>query len=123
MNKLIQSFEEGCEVNNIGTNVPDCSGIPEQYREPVEAFYKLMVIADAQKQGKKQDWDNAKELKFQPWFDLRTPKGSPAGSGFSCYDFACDDTGSFVGSRLSVGSAEEAKHMGTQHIDLYKALK
>lgn len=123
MAHLIQSFEEACERLGIEASLPDVSNIPERFREGTTAAYKLMVITEAQNEGHVFDWNDYDELKYQPYFDLETYGDAPAGSDFSFVACVCDCTFSRVGSRLALRSAEEARHMGTHFIDLYRALR
>ena len=113
-------FEAACKALKISTNLPDVSGIDEDFRKPVLAHHQLMVIIKAKKAGHKFDWNNNGERKYSPWVDLETYGNAPAGSGFSFCDCDHDHTFSSVGSRLSSRSSEDAKQIFDENIDLYR---
>lgn len=122
MNKLIETFEEGCEGCDVSTALPDVSMLDPRHQGAVTAFYKLLIMTEAQRGCVIPNWNN-NETKWQPFFDLETYGNAPAGSGFSFDDCAYGCASSSVGSRLVLFTEEEAEHFGTKHIDLYRELR
>jgi len=108
--KTIKTFEDACRKENIDPEkLPDVSMLPEEFRKPVVAAYKLMIIFRAINNGWTPDWNNHNQWKYYPWFSVLS-----SGFGFSAsyYGDACTDTG--VGSRLCTDSSEKALYIARQ---------
>lgn len=82
--------------------------------EDEKAYRGLKLVAEVLNEGWKPNWDDPKELKWVPYFNM-------TGSGlvFCCAD--CWGSHSDVGSRLCFRSRELAEYAGRQFIDLYRA--
>ena len=108
--KTIKSFEDACTKLGIDpAKLPDVSMMPEEFRKPVIAGYKLMVIYQAINNGWKPDWSNWSEYKYYPWYDVLS-----SGFGFSDSYFDCTVASAGVGSRLCTDSSEKAMYIAEQ---------
>jgi len=108
--RTIKTFEDACTQLNIDqVDMPNLSLIPEEFRKPLMAAYKLMVIYKAINNGWVPDWNDDDQYKWFPWFGVLS-----SGSGFSdsCSDYGC--TGTSVGSRLCTDSSEKARYIAEQ---------
>jgi hypothetical protein len=109
----INSFESACEAENLDpkTVIPDFAFFPEEDRQAMIDHAKLVIVVKAINRIRKfvADWSNPNQLKYTPWFDMR----SSSVGGFSYHDYDGWTTGTGVGSRLCVGSVEDAEHVGT----------
>jgi len=108
--RTIKTFEDACAHLNIDpANVPDLSMIPEEFRKPLQAAYKLMVIYKAINNGWVPDWSDDGQRKWFPWFGVLS-----SGSGFS-YSHSHYGYGlTTVGSRLCTDSSEKAEYIAEQ---------
>ncbi len=108
--RTIKTFENACAQLNIDpANVPDLSMIPEEFRKPLIAAYKLMIIYQAINNGWKPDWSDDDQYKWFPWFGVLS-----SGSGFSHSFSHYYCTHSYVGSRLCTDSSEKAEYIAEQ---------
>ena len=94
--------------------------LPEEYRKPVIAQYKLNVIADVLNGDWKPDYTNRSQWKYFPWFEVKANKKCLSGSGLSFYDTDCWTTNTAAGARLCFKDAETAEYAGKQFADIYK---
>ncbi len=53
------------------------------------------------------------QVRFHPWHRINRDKSLPSGFGLSSYDYADTHSITLVGSRLQVGSEEEAEYIGS----------
>lgn len=113
----VKTFEDAMEATGR-KEMPDFSSFPEDMRKHFEALFKMVVIVEALNEGWKPDWDNYREAKYYPWFDL-----SP--SSFAFFASLCDDVFAFAGSgsRLKLKSGELAKYCGEQFKDIWKDIQ
>ena|SRR5689334_9094293 len=114
----IETFEDACKALNLGDPaavLPNLDFFPEHHRKALTAHAKLIIIAEAMNEGWKPDWDNNKQWKYYPWFDMR----NSSGVGFSFVDCVNGDSASSVGSRLCYRTRELAEYAGKQFQDLY----
>jgi len=114
----ITSFKHACTLLKKLTgkdysNLPVVVGIVEHLQEPIVSQYKIWVIAEAAREGKKLTRG------YYPYFWLDRP-GS--GSGFSCCDCCCDYDHSYVGARLEFPDYDSAIYAGKKHTALYKSV-
>jgi len=114
----IKTFEEACTKLNIPPTLPDVSMLREQNQKAVVANYKLDVIQEAINEDWKADWNNWDQRKYYPWFQK-----SSSGVGFSFLGCTRDYAFSGVGSRRVFPSAEIARYVGDQFIELYNDAK
>lgn len=120
----IFTFEDVCAEagknpkDYIIPNREQFKGTDEEYDEAVGvvAFSKLQLICKVFREGVVLDWNNTSQRKYFPWM-LHT-----AGSGFSFFGYGCGRTSSSVGARLSVDTAEKARHIGLHFADVYNQL-
>lgn len=124
MTEIKDQFEAACKILNIEpTALPVVDHLPEDEQKPIIAHYKLMkVIAAKNKINNdwKPDWNDRSQGKYYPWLWV-TQKEGQAGFGLSCSDYDYSSTCASIGSRLCVGSAEDAKAVFEQNKDLYEA--
>jgi len=116
--KTIKTFEDACNKLGIDpSKLPDLSMIPEEFRKPLIATYKLFIVFKAINDGWIADYSNHSQWKYYPWFRVLS-----SGFGFSasyyCYGYAASD----IGSRLCTDTSEKALYMAKQFEDLYKDL-
>ncbi|RPJ66847.1 MAG: hypothetical protein EHM20_17500, partial [Alphaproteobacteria bacterium] len=101
--KTIRSFEDACKHLGIDSSkLPDMSSVPEEFRKPVIAGYKLMIIYKAINNGWVPNWGNSNQYKYYPWFRVLS-----SGFGFSTSDYFIDYTATAVGSRLCTDSSQK----------------
>lgn len=112
----VKSFEDACNV--LGVDSSDILVYDEDTTDPDEintnAFLKLRTIIKALNEGWKPDIGNGSQYKYYPWL-----RSNVSGLGLSYYGYGYGSSVSHVGSRLYLKSAELAKYMGTQFIDIY----
>jgi hypothetical protein len=112
----IKSFEDACKHLGLDpAKLPDVSDIPEEFKKPIIAGFKLMIIYKAINNGWKPDWSNYDQGKYYPWFDVLS-----SGFGFSYALYYCDHTHTYVGSRLCTDTSEKALYIGKQFEAEYK---
>lgn len=93
-------------------------GFPFKNRKQLIAQHKLMIICEAVNDGWIPDWDNDKQYKYYPYFDMRSKgKGS---SGFGFHNAGNVFTYSHVGSRLCLEKKEKAEHVAKHFLEEYK---
>jgi hypothetical protein len=112
----VKSFEDACDV--LGIDSGDVLVYDEDTTDPDEintnAYLKLRTIIKALNEGWTADFNNPNQYKYYPWL-----KSNGSGLGLSYDDDVCDRSYSYVGSRLYLKSAELAKYVGTQFIEIY----
>jgi hypothetical protein len=84
------------------------------------SLHRITTVIEAAKEGKELDYDNANQVKYYPWADVRTRKGQSAGSGFAFYGCGYVCTYTCVGSRLSSFSRQIAEQIFNIMIDDYR---
>lgn len=122
---LVQSLEHACELKGYNPDdiKIDLSRFPEKHRGAIQAFAELCVIHEAQNEEHQFDFNNYDEKKWFPWFDLeKEEEANPEGFRFDDSVYDCDHAALAGGSRLSVRSSEEAKHIGKTFAPLYKEI-
>jgi hypothetical protein len=99
----------------------DISVFPEGLREHIEAYYQMVVIAEALNEGWKPNWDNSDEPKYYPWF-WKEKKG--VSSGFVFYDtiYYCSSAVAGYGLRLCFRTRELAEYAGKQFIEIWNKI-
>ena len=115
--KKLKSFEAFCKAENIDPiQLPGVDNLPEKFRKPLIAAYKIMVGVSAVNEGKKVNFTND-EPKYFPWARVNS-----SGSGFdfslSSYDYVRRLTSN--GSRLCSHTPEQTKHVFNVLNDEYK---
>lgn len=118
----IKTFEDACEYLGDLALIPNLDTMPEKYRKPLFAHYKLCIIAEAintiENKGKHwtPDWENRQSDKYYPWFCM----ASSSGVGFSFDGDVSWRTVSDCSSRLCFISRAAAIYAGEQFESLYK---
>lgn len=100
--------------------MPDVSKLPDKHKKAIEAFWKLIVNAEANKIGDEEIDFTKTNWKYAPWFYIEKDDKKPSGFGLSgthCGSWATDTT---VGSRLSFLGSQKAKNFGNQFKELYE---
>ena len=114
--KTIKTFEDACKKLNLDAALlPDLSMIPEEFRKPIIAAYKLLIIYKAINNGWIPDWSKSTQWKYHSWFAVLS-----SGFGFSFSSYSCTSPGTSVGSRLCTDSAEKALYIAKQFEAEYK---
>jgi hypothetical protein len=114
--KAIKSFTDACfKLGLDPASLPDVSTIPEEFRKPIIAGFKLMIIYKAINNGWKPDWINYNQGKYYPWFEVLS-----SGFGFSGAFYSYGITVACVGSRLCTDTSAKALYIAKQFEDLYK---
>ena len=105
MSKKTVSFITACEVLGISQNVPEVSGLPENYQKQTIDFFKANVIADAinKEAGWEPDWNNSNQYKYRPYFYL-------SASGWSSNGYVCWPSTANVGSRLVFQDEDDCEY-------------
>jgi hypothetical protein len=122
---LVQSLEHACELKGYNPDdiKIDLSRFPEKHRDAIQAFAELCVIHEAQNEGHEFDFNDLNERKWFPWFDLEKDEtANPEGFRFHASIYHCIYAHLAGGSRLSVRTSEEAKHVGETFGPLYKKI-
>jgi hypothetical protein len=123
MEHKIKTYEDACKLLKVDPKkLPVVTDLPKEFQKDLVAKYKLMIIINAvNKIAKwKIDFSDHSQWKFYPWFRVKADKKNPTGSGLSYGDYGTANAYTYVGSRLCVGTPEEAEYLGTQFEDLYK---
>lgn len=114
--KSIKTFDDACKYLNIDSSIiPDVSGIDEEFRKPIIAHYKLIIIFKAINNGWTPDWSNDDQYKYYPLFWVLS-----SGFGFSASDYNYTFTITNVGSRLCTDSSDKAMYIAKQFEAEYK---
>ena len=116
----VKTFEDACNILGIE---PDEVLIKESTRIGLEshakvfnAFSKLTIIVRVLNESWKPNWDNDKETKYYPWFEMRTVHG------FDLLGVNGNDWISAVGSRLCFKNNELCEYATKQFKDIYEVL-
>lgn len=113
----IKTFEDAMEATGR-KEVPDFSSFPEDMRKHFEALFKMVVIVEALNEGWKPDWDNYREAKYYPWFEM-----SPSFFAFYVSLYGFENASAGCGSRLKLKSRELAEYCGEQFKDIWKDIQ
>lgn len=112
--KSIKTFDDACKKLGINPDqLPDVALV--EFRKPIIAAYKLMVIYKAINNGWVPDWNNYDQHKHYPWFEILS-----SGFGFSRAGYYFDFSYSTVGSRLCTDTREKAMYIAAQFEQEYK---
>ena len=86
------------------------------YEDKVDtAFNRLRFVADIINDGWKPNWEDEKEYKYYPWFNMK--------GGFTYYDtYYHNTTHTSVPSALFYKTQKLAEFAGKNFIDLYKLI-
>lgn len=123
----VKNFADACKV--LGIEPMDEDSMKAQGFRPDEiARRKLEIITEALNEGWRPNWEDTKEYKFYPWFNIevsefQTEDGDTYGAvaGLSCA-FTCNaaaSAGAYFGSRLCFHDRETARYAGRTFTDLY----
>jgi hypothetical protein len=108
--KTIKSFEDACQKLGLDpTQLPNVTAYPEEFRKPIIAAFKLMVIYKAINNGWKPDWNNYNQGKYFPWYEVLS-----SGFGFSHSDCGFGYAGADVSSRLCTDTRDKALYIAEQ---------
>jgi hypothetical protein len=123
--KKIKSFEHACEVLGQQIDIKKFNqlGLPVKDLQPLIDYYKITKITEAtNKLNKwKAKWGNSSQWKYSPYFRVKADDAKPSGFGFSDPGYGCWHTSTTVGSRLCVGTSEEARYIGETFIALFES--
>jgi hypothetical protein len=112
----IKTFDDACAKLGINPeSLPVVENLPDEFKKPVVAGYKLMVIFKAINDVWTPDWSDSDQYKYYPWFRVL-----PSGSGFSDSAFFCANARTVVGSRLCTSSSEKSMYIARTFEQEYK---
>ena len=106
----IKTFEDACK--SIGVDPESVAVVyttSEEFRKPIVAYNKLLIIYKAINSGWKPDWNNLRQYKYYPYFEVLS-----SGLGFSSSDYYCVRATTAVGSRLCTDTSEKALYIAKQ---------
>ncbi len=118
----IKTYEDACNVLNINPaeDLPYANPANAK-QESLNAFAKLETIVKAINGDEAfPDWTNSNQWKYYPWFWMNKASKTVSGLGLSYFDYVCDTSVSYVGSRLVFDSKEKAKYAANQFNDIYE---
>lgn len=102
--------------------LPIVDKLPEEYRDAVVDFYKLLVATKAVNEGKKADWADSSERKWVPWADVKQEKKNKSGFDLVFDAAGCTRTFTDAGSRLSSRTSEAAEFLFKKFKGLYESI-
>ena len=113
------SWQEDLKLacNDLGLNWSDafpCVSTNHKEVEVINAYAALRILAKWVRGDWEPDWNDVRQGKYCPWFDLR--------ADFSLGEYVCGVTTSTVGSRLCFPTKQMALDFATKYIDLYKII-
>ena len=119
MNK-VKTFEDACKILGLNPKdllykAPPNVGL-EDYEEVFNANAKLMIITRCLNEGWKPNWDDNKETKYYPWFEMKTVPS------FGLHDVNAVGWNSSVGSRLCFKDKKLCEYATKQFKDIYEVL-
>jgi hypothetical protein len=116
--RTIKSFEDACKKENVDPSLlPDLSMIPEEFRNPLMAVYRLFIIFKAINNEWIANYGDSNQYKYYPWFRVLS---SGSGFGFSDSNFIYGHTLTLVGARLCTDTSEKALYIAQQFEAEYK---
>jgi hypothetical protein len=121
--RLFDSYEDSCAFLGIATiGAPDLSWVEPKHRKAVIAQVKLFVVHEAHNKANNftADWTNGDQRKYCAWQWIKADDNTPSGLGFSYSNCDSWHASTNVGSRLSVGTSEEAIHIAKTYPELYQ---
>lgn len=110
----LTTFEQVCEVEGVDPAKYELPADADDEEVAVNAYRKLLLIYKVFRKEWIPNYNNSNQYKFYPYFRWDSSAGRFVYAGY-VYDL----TGTDVGARLSVDSAEKAKHIGTHFVDIY----
>ena len=123
--KKIKSFEHACEVLGQPIDIEKFNqlGLPVKDLQPLIDYYKITKIVEATNKlnNWKADWENSSQWKYSAYFRVKADDVKPSGFGFSYTFYGCWFTDTGVGSRLCVGTSEEARYIGETFITQFES--
>jgi hypothetical protein len=116
----VLTFESACKsVGGSSKKLPGVSHLPKKHRKRLIADYKLTIIAEALRGGKKANYHDKNEYKYFPWFVVKADEKRPSGFGLSCVGCAYRGSDSGVGVRLCFPTWDQAKFFGMHFLKLH----
>ncbi len=114
-------FLEACKYLGEKPHLPIVSHMMPEDQAPIVAMHQTWKIIEAnnKKMNWEADWADPNQRKFNVWNWIKKDPNNPAGFVF---DAASDDgtgTSSTVGSRLVVGTVEEAIRIAKEAVEYY----
>ena len=67
--------------------MPDVSMLPEQYRKPQLALFKLHVVAEVLNDGWAPDFTDMSQWKYEPWFTVEADDNNKSGVSLAYNDY------------------------------------
>jgi hypothetical protein len=106
--KTIKSFADACK--KLGLDPEELPEVPnDEFKKPIIAGYKLMIIYKAINNGWKPDWSDWNQYKYFPWYRVLS-----SGFGFADSYFTYAHSNALCGSRLCTDTSEKALYIAKQ---------
>ncbi len=122
----IESFEHACTVLGIGSDLSKFNvlDIPQKDIQPLMDYYQITKIVEATNRLNEWEanWADGHQAKYNPYFYIKPDPSKPSGFGFSFTGADDWSTDTAVGSRLLVGSGEEAIYIGEKFANLFESV-
>ncbi|TMI67947.1 MAG: hypothetical protein E6H09_23505 [Bacteroidetes bacterium] len=116
----VLTFESACKAVGVSPKkLPGVSHLPVRHRKRLVADYKLTIVAEALRGGKKANYNDSGEFKYFPVFRVKASEKKPSGFGLSCGDYVFWYSDSFVGVRLCFPTWDQAKFFGMHFLKLH----
>ena len=112
----IKTFEDALELYEVTDELKEIiiyDGV-NKFMISVREHAKLMIICSVLNEGWIPYWNNDKQYKWYPWFEMKS------GVGFSRSNSYYERTGTSVGSRLCFKTEGLANYAGKQFLSIYK---
>lgn len=113
-NEKVKHYEHGCEILQRDPAIrPNNSMLDHNDAKALDSLFDLMIITRAQKKlsGVVIDLDDSNQTKHFPVFVTEEKEEEGAGVGLSLFSVIYFDNYVVVGSRLSSGNREDARHI------------
>jgi hypothetical protein len=88
-------------------------------QKAANAFLFATVLVEALNEGRKPDYDNRNEVKYEIWWDMRSE--AAGGPGFAYYHCGLVSSRSDAGARLVFFDRKVAIYAATHFLDVFKA--
>lgn len=123
MDRLKGGYSDACNVlNRKPVTLEHYSFLPPEEAEVEFATHKIFRMIEAINEGHIFNYNDYKEKKCFPVWDLETYGENPPGSGFRLRVVVCTRTSTYVGARLSTRSLKHSRFVAELMEAEYKIL-
>lgn len=111
----IKTFADVCKVlGKTEAEIVPFFKVENNNQKRMNAFAKIMAIAEVFNEGWEPDWSNKSEYKYYPYFEYKARAGWGFYDSYSCYG------SSSYGRVAYYKSSEIASYVGKTFIEIYK---